>query len=487
MDKRADSYNVGELFQFIFKNSDDWLVILNASFCIKMVNCAFANEFNLSVDESRGLPIKDVLKRLSLDFSLDSCLLSREKTQIIRTQTKQGHPFSWIIHRVFSDKEVNYLLIGRFPSYKEIFNKYLQLETMLEHMPCNVYWMDKELTHLGCNQNVLKMCGVKKNQYVGSTYEDIAKWANWPEGLADSFKGDDLLVLKTGAPTLNVLEKPFLTAQGNVVHLLTSRVPLRDPNGEIIGVGGISTDISDITDLVKSKEKAEAANRSKTEFLANMSHDVKTPLQGVVGMAQLLACNPDVPVNIREQAETIYACGLQVVSFFDSCLELSKIEMSEWAMKVQFFSVRKLMDNLFALFLPTAEKKNLKLTMDCDASIPDRVEGHYDSIYRVLLNLMGNALKFTETGGVSVSVFLGEKALDEKVNIIFTVEDTGIGIPEDNYRVIFEKLSRLTPSYKGSVEGHGIGLYIVDQYVVDIRFGEIRQKNRVSACTVGGR
>jgi len=349
----------------------------------------------------------------------------------------------------------------------EIINYYTSI---ILCMPGNVYWLDRNCLTIGCNQNVLDMFGLKSlDEFLGLSFEDMAAIGKWDKNQAESFKQDTIEVLTTGRPKVNVEEPPIPGIDGNMIYFLTTRVPLLNTVGETIGVVGISTNITERKqaeiELSISKQKAEAANRAKTEFLANMSHDVKTPLTGVVTVADGIRHDPTSTDKDRQKADMIFECGQQIGDFFNSCLELSKMEMQEWSSKKQVFRVDKLLKDIQALFKPTAESKGLTLSVEQDDALPAVLEGHYDSLYRIVLNLVGNALKFTERGGISLRAFLIDKIDDDKIHLGIEVNDTGMGIPIDKHQVIFEKMHRLTPSYEGKVEGSGMGLYIVDQYV----------------------
>ncbi|MCD8525469.1 MAG: ATP-binding protein [Gammaproteobacteria bacterium] len=230
--------------------------------------------------------------------------------------------------------------------------------------------------------------------------------------------------------------------------------------------------------LIDAKEKAEVANRAKTEFLASMSHDMKTPLAGIVTTAEVIVGDKTAPDRDKQYAAIIAASGKQLASFFTSCLDLSKMEMQEWASKIETFSLKQLVNDVAALFAPQALSKNLPLNLEYDDTLPPAVEGHRESLYRVLLNLVGNALKFTEKGSITLRTVRSDLINNQQVNVIFQVQDTGIGIPEDKHKIIFEKLQRLKPSYESQVEGSGIGLYIVDQYVKRLG-GAIQVKSKV--------
>ncbi len=180
----------------------------------------------------------------------------------------------------------------------------------------------------------------------------------------------------------------------------------------------------------------------------------------------------------KKYGEIISDSGKQLAEFFTSCLDLSKMEMQEWASNTTVFSIKKLMEGVRALYLPEAMSNNLLLKLDYDENLPEFVEGHRDSLYRVLLNLVGNAIKFTEQGGVILRSKMLRNIESKQIDVEFQVQDTGIGIPEDKHKIIFEKLHRLTPSYESQIAGSGIGLYIADQYIKRLD-GEIRVDSKV--------
>lgn len=157
------------------------------------------------------------------------------------------------------------------------------LENIIACMPVNVWWVDKNGTCLSCNDNVVKMVGLKSRaEYTGKTYYDLARIGNWVDGEADSFAQDDIKVIASGVPMLNVEGPPLPGPDGKLIHYITSRVPLFDEQGNVISVVGVATDITERKkmewELKESKEKAESANRAKTEFLSQSVSDLNKPL-----------------------------------------------------------------------------------------------------------------------------------------------------------------------------------------------------------------
>ncbi len=347
---------------------------------------------------------------------------------------------------------------------EHIINYY---EDIINCMPGNVYWLNKNGIAVGCNKNVLDMFGFSSiDQFKGLTFDDMRKSGNWPPEAADSFKNDSIEVVKTGKPKLNIEEPPIPHKDGRIIQFLSSRVPLFDKSGNVIGVVGISVDISELkntqAELKKAKEQAEAASLAKSEFVANMSHDVKTPLAGIIGISELLLYR--LEGEEREFAETLLMSGRQLMNFFDNCVEVFKLENGKIALGVESFNLRAMLNEITEVFSPAIKSKNLSYELHCSDHLSNEVIGSHAGVYRILLNLVGNAVKFTHKGTVSVHVDLINRN-DNDVTISFSVCDTGIGIAKDKLQVIFERFTRLTPSYKGIYEGSGIGLYLVQKYV----------------------
>jgi len=357
---------------------------------------------------------------------------------------------------------------------KEIF----QLREIIDNVPGDVYWKDTSGVWLGINargSESLKKMGFPSapKDVIGKTDSEL-----FGEETARHFKENDRIIMKEKRE-ISQEESAILDSGEKIVQLSIKR-PLYNELGDVIGIVGNTVDITYLkkieNDLTAAKEKAEAANRAKTEFLANMSHDVKSPMTGIVMSSSLMMKNP-AWLNV-ETAERIHASAEQVLNFFDSCLELSKLEKSELQSEKESFSLPVLLNEVHALFSPRAYAKKLFFKFDHESDVPALFTGYRGTLYRVILNLIGNAVKFTEEGGVTIRVFISEKTDDTHLTIGIAVSDTGPGIPEDKHQVIFEKLHRLTPSYHGKVEGSGIGLYIVDQYTQHMS-GDIKVASEV--------
>lgn len=342
-------------------------------------------------------------------------------------------------------------------------------QKIISCMPNNVYWLDKECITQGCNNNVLKLIGLKSiNEFVGITYEEMGKIAGWTEGHAELYKHDDQDVMSTGIAKLNVEDPPIHKEDGSAVYYLSSRVPLfDDTNKKVIGVVGISVDITQQKELQeqlrKAKEAAEAASHAKSVFLANMSHDIRTPLTGIIGMANLLQ-EGEVSEEKKQYGRWLAESGEQLLSLLNNVLEVvSADNLSEQDMIAGWFDLRVCLQSLVQLEMPMIKLKNLKLNLEIDRNMPNIIYTDRNKLHRILLNLVSNAIKFTQKGTITLSVKATSKE-NEIWDLSVSVKDTGAGIATDHLNKIFERFYRISPSYKGTHSGHGVGLHIARQF-----------------------
>ena len=336
-----------------------------------------------------------------------------------------------------------------------------QLRNIIYEIPGCVYWKDKKGVYLGCNKGFLEIAGLNSvDQVIGKTDFDLC-WAEQAEIL----RKNDKEVMLFGP--IHFEESVTLSNQEKLTYTVV-KSPLYDEKGEVIGVIGTSLDISQQKRLAEelrvARDKAEALSKAKSEFILNMSHDVKTPLSGIIGLAEILTYQLKEK-ELTDFAQMILDSGNQLLIFFDNCLEMTKLEGTNLIQAKEYFNLRNLVNELTDLFQPAIQSKNLDYYVNFDENIPGGLIGSRAGLYRILMNLIGNAVKFTKSGSVSITIQVGKKTTRKKMIIKISIEDTGIGIPEDKQKIIFERFTRLTPSYKGIYEGSGIGLYIVQRFI----------------------
>jgi PAS domain S-box-containing protein len=320
-----------------------------------------------------------------------------------------------------------------------------------------------------CSEYVQKMLGFTADEY----YANTAIWRNIlnPED-RERVVRERIAIYeggKGGRQQFRVTAK-----DGHEVWLETTIVVVCDEAGKPIGTRGVSMDITERklaeVELRKAKEAAESANRAKSEFLANMSHEIRTPMNGIIGMTEL-ALDTSLTCEQREYLELVKSSADSLLGVINDILDFSKIEAGKLNMSHVSFSLRDGMADTMKALAVRAHQKGLELAYIIESDVPDLVVGDLSRLRQVLVNLVGNAIKFTDRGEIVVHVenwpnTPGNRALH------FSVADTGVGVPPDKQQLIFDAFAQADGSTTRMYGGTGLGLAISAR-IVQMMGGEI--------------
>jgi len=252
-------------------------------------------------------------------------------------------------------------------------------------------------------------------------------------------------------------EERFVDAQGQVHHLWSVKVPLGLP-GPVTGLIGLSTDV---TELHRLKEQADAASQAKSDFLSNMSHEIRTPMNSIIGMAHL-ALKSVADVRQRDYLQKIYHSGQHLLGLINDILDFSKIEAGKLELEVLDFRLDTLLANIASQLGDAAAVKGLVLQFDIAPELPQRWRGDPLRLEQVLLNLASNAIKFSDNGSIFVRVRQSEERASHTV-LRFEVQDRGIGMSQEEVAQLFRSFHQADPSTTRRYGGSGLGLVISKQ------------------------
>ncbi len=323
-----------------------------------------------------------------------------------------------------------------------------------------------------------KIFGYKQSELSGKNMGDFIV----PEKYRAAHTNGMNHYLKTGeGPVLNTrIEIEGLHKSGNLFDLELAIKDIDGPNGKIFI--GYARDITarkrTELELIESKEKAEVANRAKASFLAMMSHEIRTPLNGVLGILGILQ-DEDLSANQQRYVRTANMSGRALLTVLNDVLDFSKLEAGKLEVENRPFLIDPLVDSVVSLISPGALQKEIKVTSKIDKSVAEAYVGDPDRIRQILLNLATNAIKFTETGEVSIAVNKLKKTKYAGMNVIrFCVKDTGLGIPKEKHSELFAEFSTIDASYARKFGGTGLGLAI-SKALVNVMGGEVAFKSKV--------
>lgn len=331
-------------------------------------------------------------------------------------------------------------------------NKY---RTIFETANEGIWVGDKNQKTMMVNKVFALMLGYGVEEMVGRCISEFMH--------QDEMSDHDMQIHKRKQGLDTVYERRFVTKNGDDLWCLVSAKGVTDEQGAFEGSFSMITDISDRKGmeerLLQAKEKAEDANVAKDEFLANMSHELRTPLNGILGMLQLLQ-GTSLKDEQKEFTTNAITASRRLTCLLSDLLDISRIEARKLEIRRDVFKIRNTMAGVMELMHNAANEKNLDITLYIDEDIPYELVGDSVRLQQILINLVGNAIKFTDSGYVKVEAVRLPKAKGEE-RVLFVVTDSGIGIPDDKLDSMFDPFTQAEHSYTRHHQGAGLGLQIV--------------------------
>jgi PAS domain S-box-containing protein len=483
-----DFFADARIFRAVFALSPDaYLLICDG--IIRECNPAALALLRASREEVVGRSPRDLSPPRQPDGELSA---ERSEQLIAQTLTKGPQRFDWL-HRRFDATEF-WVEVSLTPvplgseqaivvTWRDITTRKLAeqalererhlLQALINALPDRIYVKDTACRFVLNNRAHLVALGTTAKAALGKTDADFR-----PPELAAAMLAQDRGVLSSGTALING-EMVLPRADGTAGWFLTTKVPLRDSEGRIVGLVGITRDISErrkieedlraanarleettrqATQLARDAEQASIA---KSEFLANMSHEIRTPMNGVMGMTGLLLDTP-LSAEQRQYTEIVRTSADALLAVVNDILDFSKIEARKLTLEQLDFDLRLVMEDTVEMLSVRAHDKGLRLTCLVHPEAPSLLRGDPGRLRQIVVNLAGNAIKFTEKGEIVIRVDV-EWERDADVMLRFSVTDTGIGIPADRLSRLFVAFSQVDGSTTRRYGGSGLGLVISRQ------------------------
>lgn len=432
-----------------------------------------------SLEEVKGKYKRQVQNNIEETF-VEFCILTKqgdkkwvEQSAILVSEDGLPVGFQCIVKDISEKKKMEEVL----RKYEmELVQNQKRLQSVLDNATSFIFIKDLEGRYLVINKQFKETFNVADDQVIGKTIFDFTNLEQ-----ARRFTSKTNEMLRTGK---HVEFEEIIEMADGKHHFLITKFPLLDSQNQIYGLSGIGTDITERVryeeQLIQAKKIAEDAKKLQEQFLANMSHEIRTPMNGIQGMTDLLM---ETRLNDEQIdfTKTIKRSSDNLLVIINDILDFSKIQAGKLTIEKIDFKLGEVVENIKAIFRHRLQEKKLDFGIEIDKNVPVVLNGDPYRLNQILVNLIGNAVKFTHTGGVYVKISTEKQTRDEAI-FKFSITDTGIGIPPDKISQIFESFTQASIETSRKYGGTGLGLAITRQ-LLELQGGSIYAESKINVGT----
>ncbi len=466
-------------FRFLAENTIDIIAKYDNDIICTYVSPACVTISGYQPDEIVGKSFFDFVHQDDKDeilLNLNSKVTNVDSSvHVYRFKHKLGHHI-WLeanVRKIYEenrDIQIGYISVMRDVTERKEFEDALR---------------ESELKFRQLAENVQEVFWLRTNDkmlYINPAYEKV--WGRTCESLyknPDSFiasihpddKHDVIMKFRNVIDEKTNFNEEYriIRPDGSVRWVWARTFPVEGPHGETKRVG-IADDITDRKqyefEIIEARKKAEDANRTKTEFIANVSHELRTPLNSILGFCQVLSKKDITKKETNQSINVIYNSSKHLLEMINNLLDLSKIEIGKTSIEKDYVDLIELFDEIISIVKPIIDEKNVELKTYIDSEVPKSVYTDEMKLRQILINLLNNAIKFTEQGDIILKAEVlppVQKYNDDIYYLLISVKDTGIGIPKDKQKKIFESFVQADGTLNRKHGGTGLGLSICTKLV----------------------
>ncbi|WOX04523.1 ATP-binding protein [Microbulbifer pacificus] len=383
-----------------------------------------------------------------------------------------------LAHRDTLNKQYQQELHERRATEQTLSDQLQFLQILIDAIPAPIFYKDAEGIYTGCNRAFEAFLGKPREEIVGRSVYGVS-----PGPQAQVYHEKDLELMHQRGH--QVYESSVVYADGTLHDVIFNKAAYELADGRLGGLIGVILDITERKilerELVQAKEKAEFYSRSKTQFLTNMSHEIRTPLNAIVGFSQVLmqrSRSGELPGEFRDFLEKIAISGRGLAELVNDVLDISRIEAGKIEAVDEDVQLPGLIKCILVSCEPQANQQRLTLKSEIAADVPEFIRIDRGKLSQILINLIGNAIKFSPANSV-IDLKLSRQAADR---LTIAVVDRGIGIPPEQQAIIFEPFEQVDKTFDGQCRGTGLGLPIT-RSLVELLGGDIRLESEANVGT----